>query len=157
MQQVMLSNGDIIFYPNAMSPEEIEVRKEAIEQYISSKIFIQGRKERTDADEFFDQLQKAKQITHDYNQSISETYNAVNHPSHYNSLPAVCSACGDSIECIEVVRHMNFNLGNAMKYLWRAGEKNKDTEIQDLEKAVWYIEDQIEMLKRNRENEGSDS
>lgn len=49
--------------------------------------------------------------------------NAVNHPQHYNALPATCDACGDPIECIEVVRHFNFNLGNTLKYLWRAGLK----------------------------------
>lgn len=57
----------------------------------------------------------------------------VNHPQHYNAHPS-------GIECIEVVRHMNFNLGNAMKYIWRAGEKNG---VEDLKKAVWYLQDEI--------------
>ena len=70
----------------------------------------------------------------------------VNHPVHYNLDPS-------GIECIEIVRHRNFNVGNAMKYLWRAGLKVHDTteaksaEIQDLEKAVWYIKDEIARLK----------
>lgn len=59
---------------------------------------------------------------------------SVNHPKHYNSNPS-------GIECITVVEHMSFNVGNAMKYLWRAD--HKDAPIQDLEKAKWYIEREI--------------
>jgi hypothetical protein len=66
---------------------------------------------------------------------------SVDHPSHYNSLPATCE-CGKHIECIQVVRHMNFNLGNVIKYLWRAGLKDGD-EIEDLKKARWYLDDEI--------------
>lgn len=58
----------------------------------------------------------------------------VDHPAHYNKHPS-------GIECIDVVRHMNFNIGNAIKYLWRADDKEND--IQDLEKALWYIRDEI--------------
>lgn len=61
----------------------------------------------------------------------------VNHPDHYNDNPS-------GIECIKVVRHCNFNIGSAIKYLWRAGKKGSATE--DLEKAVWYIKDEIERL-----------
>jgi hypothetical protein len=59
---------------------------------------------------------------------------SVDHPAHYNAHPS-------GIECIEIVRHMSFNVGNAMKYLWRADEKGAP--IEDLKKAVWYIEDEI--------------
>lgn len=69
----------------------------------------------------------------------------VNHPKHYTSDPS-------GIECIDITRHRNFNVGNAIKYLWRAGLKidadksciNK--QIEDLEKAVWYIVDEIHRL-----------
>jgi hypothetical protein len=70
----------------------------------------------------------------------------VNHPVHYNADPS-------GVECIEVVRHRNFNIGNAIKYLWRAGLKqsgkisDRDKEIEDLKKAVWYIEDEIARLE----------
>lgn len=64
----------------------------------------------------------------------------VNHPSHYTTHPS-------GIECIEITRHHDFAIGNAIKYLWRAGLKNSDNEIQDLEKAVWYIQDKIKQLK----------
>ena len=59
---------------------------------------------------------------------------AVNHPKHYNAHPS-------GIECITIVRHMGFNLGNAIKYIWRADEKGAS--IEDLKKAAWYIADEI--------------
>ena len=52
-------------------------------------------------------------------------------PKHYNAHPS-------GVECIEIIEHMTFNLGNAMKYLWRGGLKNTDA-TQDLEKALWYL------------------
>lgn len=64
----------------------------------------------------------------------------VNHPSHYNADPS-------GIECIEIVRHRNFNIGNAIKYLWRAGLKDGNKDVQDLKKAIWYIEDEIKRLE----------
>lgn len=64
----------------------------------------------------------------------------VNHPKHYTGHPS-------GIECIEITRHHDFAIGNAIKYLWRAGLKDSNNEIQDLEKAVWYIQDKIKQLK----------
>jgi hypothetical protein len=61
----------------------------------------------------------------------------VNHPSHYTSHPS-------GVECIQVTEHMNFCIGNAIKYLWRAGLKND--RIEDLQKAQWYINREIERL-----------
>ena len=66
----------------------------------------------------------------------------VNQPSHYTSHPS-------GIECIEITRHHDFAIGNAIKYLWRAGLKNSENEVQDLEKAAWYIQDKIKQLKGN--------
>jgi len=63
----------------------------------------------------------------------------VDHPLHYNSQ-------GSGIECIDVVEWMGFSLGNAIKYIWRADHKGKD--IEDLEKARWYIDREIERRKR---------
>lgn len=65
----------------------------------------------------------------------------VNHPSHYTSDPS-------GIECITITRHRNFNVGNAIKYLWRAGLKDGNSDIQDLQKAVWYINDEIQRLNQ---------
>ena len=64
----------------------------------------------------------------------------VNHPSHYTSHPS-------GVECIQITEHMNFNLGNALKYIWRADLKNKA--IEDLRKAEFYIKREIQ----RRENE----
>lgn len=64
----------------------------------------------------------------------------VNHPRHYNNSKAKCSECDKPIECIDVARHQSFNIGNAMKYLWRFQDKNG---IEDLKKAIWYLEDEI--------------
>lgn len=59
-------------------------------------------------------------------------------PPHYQKHPS-------GIECIEVTRHMNFNLGNVVKYLWRA--EHKDAHLQDLKKAAWYLADEIRRLE----------
>jgi hypothetical protein len=45
------------------------------------------------------------------------------------------------------VRHRNYNIGNAIKYLWRAGLKNEDKHIEDLKKAIFYITDEIKRLE----------
>ena len=60
---------------------------------------------------------------------------AVNHPKHYTSHPS-------GVECIQVTEHMCFNLGNAIKYIWRADLKGKT--IEDLEKAIWYVRREID-------------
>lgn len=73
---------------------------------------------------------------------VEKEDNMVNHPPHYNNHPA-------GIECIEVTEHMSFNIGNAVKYLWRVDDKANP--YQDLNKAIWYI--QREILKRKGKDE----
>ena len=63
----------------------------------------------------------------------------VDHPKHYNSHPS-------GVECIDIVEHMTFNLGNAVKYIWRADHK---AGIEDLRKAAWYIEREIRRLQKS--------
>lgn len=63
----------------------------------------------------------------------------VNHPRHYTAHPS-------GVECITVTEHMTFNVGNAVKYLWRAGLKGAT--IQDLQKARWYIDREIQRMER---------
>ena len=58
----------------------------------------------------------------------------VNHPKHYTEHPS-------GIECIQITEHMSFNLGNALKYIWRCDLK-KDA-VEDLRKARWYIDREI--------------
>lgn len=64
----------------------------------------------------------------------------VNHPKHYTGHPS-------GVECIQITEHMNFCLGNAMKYIWRAGDKH-DNPIEDLKKAAWYIQREIARLEQ---------
>ena len=64
----------------------------------------------------------------------------INHPPHYTAHPS-------GIECIDVVEHMGFNLGNAVKYIWRADLKH-ETPIEDLKKAQFYIN--RELAKREK-------
>jgi len=66
----------------------------------------------------------------------------VNHPPHYKAHPS-------GVECIEITEHLNFCLGNAVKYVWRAGLK-KDA-VEDLKKAVWYINREIQRLENGQE------
>lgn len=63
-------------------------------------------------------------------------HDPVNHPKHYRN--------ASGVECIQVVETKSFNVGNAIKYLWRAGEK--DDILQDLRKAAWYVSREIERL-----------
>lgn len=63
----------------------------------------------------------------------------VNNPTHYTSHPS-------GIECIQITEHMNFNCGNAVKYIWRSDLKSDA--IEDLEKAEFYIRREIDRRKR---------
>ena len=72
----------------------------------------------------------------------------VNHPYHYTWLKELCG-----IEPIEITRYLDFNKGNAIKYILRAGRKIADNshikgEIQDLKKAIFYLNDEIEMITK---------
>ncbi len=67
----------------------------------------------------------------------------VNHPKHYTSDPS-------GIECITIARHRSFNIGSAMKYLWRNGLKDNESSIDDLKKAIWYIQDEINRIEGNK-------
>ena len=78
------------------------------------------------------------------------SHDPVNNPSHYTSHPS-------GIEAIQVTEHMNFCIGNAIKYLWRAGLKTEEgidaraKQIQDMEKAVWYVKREIERISSNEQ------
>jgi hypothetical protein len=66
---------------------------------------------------------------------------AVTHPAHYTAHPS-------GVECIQVTEHFGFCLGNAIKYIWRAGLKSKDP-TEDLEKAIFYIRREIQRINTN--------
>lgn len=71
---------------------------------------------------------------------VNTSSGAVDHPSHYNS---------GSIEVIDAIEdwELGFSLGNAVKYIARAGKKSAETHIQDLEKAIWYLNRELLRLK----------
>lgn len=68
------------------------------------------------------------------------THDPVNHPAHYTQHPS-------GVEAIEITEHFNFNCGNAIKYVWRAGLKSESA-VEDLRKARWYIEREIQRLTK---------
>lgn len=82
------------------------------------------------------------------NEYTSIKEDKVNSPKHYTSHPS-------GIECIEITKHYDFCIGNAIKYLWRAGLKreegysDKNKEVEDLRKAIWYINEKIKTLNGN--------
>lgn len=68
-------------------------------------------------------------------------YDNVTKPKHYNVHPS-------GVECIQITEHMNFTLGNAIKYIWRADLKNG---VEDLKKAIWYLEREVQKRQSNKE------
>ena len=68
-------------------------------------------------------------------------HDPINHPKHYTSHPS-------GVECIDITRHLSFNIGNAIKYLWRVGQKEGEDAVTALEKARFYIEDQIKLIRK---------
>lgn len=71
--------------------------------------------------------------------SNTRSNDAVDHPAHYTAYAG--------IEVIQLTEQMNFCRGNAVKYIARAGLKDADKEIEDLEKARWYIEREIDRIR----------
>ena len=65
-------------------------------------------------------------------------HDPVNHPRHYTAHPS-------GVECITITEHLGFCVGNAIKYLWRAGLKGESA-VQDLKKARWYIDREIKRI-----------
>lgn len=87
------------------------------------------------------------ELLHNYFHKVKDKTDNVNHPPHYTWLKDKCG-----IEVIDITRHMDFCLGNAIKYILRAGHKqdasltDNQKEIEDLKKAIWYIKDRIKQL-----------
>ena len=72
----------------------------------------------------------------------------VNHPPHYTDrVPG--------IECISVVENFNFNRGGAIKYIWRAGLKDPAKEIEDLKKARWLLDREIQRLENSKKGKAN--
>ncbi len=85
----------------------------------------------------------SKPFTYSGKDNMDTNTDKVNHPAYYGGKD-------NPYEAIKVIDawHLDFCLGNAVKYISRAGKKDPQTEIQDLEKAMWYIQHRIDQLKR---------
>lgn len=85
-------------------------------------------------------LDRAIKIIEDFRNVATATDDAVNHPSHYTD---------GKIEVIEFIedKNLGFHLGNAVKYISRAGKKDPNKTVEDLNKAKWYIERYIELIE----------
>lgn len=96
---------------------------------------------RADADNAASGVEEARRLRRE------QAFDEVARPKHYNDHPS-------GVECIEIVEHMTFCTGNAVKYVWRAGlklqgdEMTDEARVRDLEKARWYLDREIARLKR---------
>ena len=91
-------------------------------------------------------------VTKGEGKAANENTEQVSHPSHYAWLKDLCG-----VEPIEICQHFDFSVGNALKYLMRNGkvERNlteKEQRIQDLEKAIYYIKNEIDLIKNDSNN-----
>jgi len=71
--------------------------------------------------------------------SMTQHYETVDHPAHYGRY---------GVEAIQIAEQMNFNLGNALKYIMRVGEKPGVDPVEDLRKAVWYLQREIKRVEQ---------
>lgn len=90
---------------------------------------------------------KSDIVTKDEGETANKKTEQVSHPSHYAWLKDLCG-----VEPLDICRHLDFNTGNAIKYLLRKdkvdGNKTKtEKRIEDLRKAVFYIQDEIKLLE----------
>ena len=96
----------------------------------------------TNIEEIYEPCQYWEECVNEVKEETVKEDDPVNHPKHYTD---------GRIEVIEYIedKNLGFCLGNAIKYISRAGKKEKDKEIQDLRKAMWYIERRIYELENN--------
>lgn len=110
-----------------MTEDEVDIFKMAFKKYCAADISTEAlRLVAAHPDRFNSNGEPLKAVPKN---------DVINHPSHYTQYAGV--------EVIDVTEKLNFNRGNAVKYIARAGHKSKDTEIQDLEKALWYVDREL--------------
>lgn len=150
--ETIVSNGDIL---TVRLDKDTKVDGPITTSVINSCNIINNRtgKEIPNAIDFYtERLKNLEPLEIDAGDidEVEETVNMedkVNHPSHYTWLKELCG-----IEVIDITRHLDFDLGNAIKYILRAGHKSEEgydntaKEIEDLQKAVFYINDKIKLL-----------
>jgi len=136
--------------------------REKIQEYLSKKVkeFNEDlmeesnhytKEEKENYKDYQEFIEKKKKVINEVTEKFSKTFQDldekrnVDHPNHYG---------GDTTyEVIKVLEawELDFHLGNVVKYVARAGKKNKDTELEDLKKAKWYLERKIEKLQKSKE------
>lgn len=135
-------------YPPIRPDETLNEYKERLMAFILNREF----NTMTEQSEVNDHVHaQAEELAGKHKPDPNRVGGPVNHPPHYNQHPA-------GIECIDVIEHMTHNIGAAIKYVWRAGLKPLDGdassrglyegEIQDLRKAIWYIEREIRRVSK---------
>ena len=145
IKALKLKIGDTIIYKGR---DKINLSNFTIGQSYIIRGFYEGRYGVILMNDEGDETQVSN---HNVEQFFTQEYieDNVNHPKHYTSHPS-------GVECITITRHYCFSIGNAIKYLWRAGLKkdasleDKQKEIEDLEKSIWYINDRIKQLKDDK-------
>lgn len=132
--------GNLVFYWWYETDGAVEVSGGSIDRFIRTFYFVSDN---ISDDDFKNWCMTGKKS--EVKSVIKDNLNIdnINHPKHYTSDPS-------GIECIEITRHRNFNIGNAIKYLWRAGLKEGNSDVQDLQKAIWYIQDEIKRLEQTQ-------
>ena len=105
----------------------------AAERWVKEFFIKTGKDEQTYINEV--ERLKGNNNMHYDEQREEEIDDMVNNPPHYTQHPS-------GVECINITEHYNFNIGNAIKYLWRSDEKHDDAG-EDLKKAAWYINREI--------------
>ena len=129
-------NGNCEFHYKKYLNEEIEVNKSDLKDADAEPIDTNVK----DIDEQIDRKEVKEKVLDEVKEESVEN-DPVNHPSHYTDT---------NIEVMDYIEDKGFNfaLGNAVKYISRAGKKDKNKTIQDLEKAEWYLNREIERLKK---------
>ena len=124
------------------NPKDIAYKKGKI--YVSD---VNGSlKDENGNTHYWDSVKELNKYFSEYMIPIKE--DRVNHPSHYTWLKDKCG-----IEVIDITRHLDFDKGNAVKYILRSGYKEeqgytaKQKEIEDIKKAIWYLNDKLKMLE----------
>ena len=97
-------------------------------------------------------IDKLAKVSVFVNESANRKVEQVSHPSHYAWMKDLCG-----VEPIEICQHFDFSVGNALKYIMRKGkvERNlteKQQRIQDLEKAIYYLKNEIYLMKNDSNN-----
>lgn len=137
---------DLGIYPEASYLLEIPVHPESLREdlrYVMSRLNHAAEGERAifaRLKTISDAALTAMPIPMALSEEVKQSYDHVNHPAHYNQYRG--------LEIIDLVEQMNFNRGNAVKYIARAGFKAPEKTVEDLEKARWYIDREIARLRK---------